>query len=55
MAKLVLDKHSAGYYDDSISNWIAEKGRFEVLIGASSVDIRCSIYFEVAESFIWIF
>ena len=29
-----------GYYDPSLKAWIAEKGDFEVLIGASSVDIR---------------
>lgn len=35
-----LDKYAVGYYDDSISEWIAEKGAFEVMIGASSADIR---------------
>lgn len=39
-AVLVLDKYSAGYYDTDIPAWIAEEGVFEVLIGASSVDIR---------------
>jgi beta-glucosidase len=39
-AELVLDKYSAGYYDDSLQSWVAEHGRFQVLIGASSVDIR---------------
>jgi beta-glucosidase len=39
-AVLRLDKYSVGYYDTEISAWIAESGRFKVLIGASSVDIR---------------
>ena len=39
--EMVLDKHAVGYYDPSLKAWIAEKGEFEVLIGASSVDIRC--------------
>lgn len=39
-AELVIDKHSVGYYDTSLQAWIAEEGRFDVLIGASSVDIR---------------
>ena len=38
--KLYLDRYSVGYYDTSLSKWIAEKGRFNVLIGASSADIR---------------
>lgn len=37
---LVLDKYSVGYYDTSLGAWLAEEGRFDVLIGASSVDIR---------------
>lgn len=37
---LVFDKYSVGYYDTSLEAWIAEEGVFEVLIGASSADIR---------------
>jgi beta-glucosidase len=40
---LHLNKHSVGYFDTSLSEtgaWIAEEGAFEVLIGASSADIR---------------
>ena len=37
---LALDKHSVGYFDTSLEAWIAEEGIFELLIGASSVDIR---------------
>ncbi|KAK8016501.1 glycoside hydrolase family 3 domain protein [Apiospora rasikravindrae] len=35
-----LDKYAVGYYNDSIPAWIAEEGKFDVLVGASSVDIR---------------
>lgn len=35
-----LDKYAVGYYDASLPGWIAEEGKFEVLIGASSADIR---------------
>ncbi len=38
--RLYLDKYAVGYYDASISRWLAEEGRFNVLIGASSADIR---------------
>ncbi|KAF2400439.1 hypothetical protein EJ06DRAFT_530412 [Trichodelitschia bisporula] len=52
---LLLNKHSVGYYDTSLQAWIAEEGWFDVLIGASSVDIRSSVSFEVTDSFTWIF
>jgi Fibronectin type III-like domain len=39
-ATLTLDKYSVGYYDTEIPAWIAEEGVFNVLIGASSADIR---------------
>ncbi|TAQ90095.1 hypothetical protein B7494_g1536 [Chlorociboria aeruginascens] len=54
-AILNLDKYSVGYYDTSLKAWIAEEGIFKVFIGASSVDIREAISFEVEESFTWIF
>lgn len=40
IATLTLDKYSVGYYDTDLKAWIAEEGVFEVLIGASSADIR---------------
>ncbi|KAK6818813.1 hypothetical protein PG987_016266 [Apiospora arundinis] len=50
-----LDKYAVGYYDDSIPAWIAEEGRFNVLVGASSTDIRQQASFVVEESFTWVF
>lgn len=38
--KIEVDKYAVGYYDTDVGAWIAEEGKFEVLIGASSVDIR---------------
>lgn len=38
--KIAIDKYAVGYYDTDVSAWIAEEGKFEVLIGASSTDIR---------------
>lgn len=41
--RIVLDKYSVGYYDTSLGEkgrWVAEEGAFEVLVGASSGDIR---------------
>ncbi|KAI9755184.1 MAG: hypothetical protein M4579_004380 [Chaenotheca gracillima] len=53
--QLKLDKYSVGYYDTTLGSWIAEEGDFNVLIGASSADIRCSLSFAVPESFTWVF
>ncbi|KAK7716884.1 hypothetical protein SLS63_010891 [Diaporthe eres] len=53
--RIRIDKYAVGYYDTSLRAWIAEEGRFEVLIGASSADIRRKISFEVKESFTWVF
>ncbi|KAF3052003.1 hypothetical protein E8E11_011021 [Didymella keratinophila] len=53
-----LDKYSVGYFDTRLGQagaWIAEEGAFEVLVGASSADIRGKCVFEVKESFQWIF
>lgn len=33
------------FYDDKQADWIAEKGQFEILVGASSADIRNKISF----------
>lgn len=38
--RVSLDKYAVGYYDTSVSAWVAEEGVFEVLVGASSIDIR---------------
>ncbi|ROV93354.1 hypothetical protein VSDG_06871 [Cytospora chrysosperma] len=35
-----IDRHAVGYYDTSLKAWVAEEGRFDVLVGASSADIR---------------
>ncbi|KAK7962194.1 uncharacterized protein PG986_003019 [Apiospora aurea] len=50
-----LDKYAVVYYNDSIPAWIAEEGRFDVLVGASSVDIRQKASFVVKKSFTWVF
>lgn len=52
---LSLDKHSVGYYDTKLNAWVAEEGEFELLVGASSADIRQRARFEVKESFTWLF
>lgn len=37
---LMLDREALGFYDDRAAHWIAEEGKFKVLVAASSMDIR---------------
>jgi beta-glucosidase len=39
-AKFELDMRSFAYFDDQRSAWVADAGEFELLVGASSTDIR---------------
>jgi beta-glucosidase len=38
---LTLDERALSFYDDARAQWVAEAGEFEVIVGASSRDIRC--------------
>lgn len=38
--RIRLDQYAVGYFDTAIGRWIAEEGRFEVLVGASAGDIK---------------
>lgn len=38
---LVLDSRAFAYYDPAHHQWITEDGQFDILVGASSADIRC--------------
>jgi beta-glucosidase len=37
------------YYDPAVHDWVAQPGRFTVLVGASSRDIRAKSDFESAK------
>lgn len=37
---LTLDPRAFSYYDPTYSQWVAEAGEFEILVGSSSADIR---------------
>jgi beta-glucosidase len=39
---LKLDERALSFYDDAQARWVAEAGEFQVLVGASSRDIRCT-------------
>ncbi len=41
----IVDQSMLSYYNDIKESWVAEPGKFELLIGASSNDIRCTAGF----------
>lgn len=51
---LPLGRDAFAYYDDSTHEWVAEAGQFEVLVGASSQDIRATSKFELTETARWL-
>jgi beta-glucosidase len=44
-AMLSIQRDALAYYDDLAREWVAEAGEFEVLVGASSQDIRATAMF----------
>ncbi|MCA9732713.1 MAG: glycoside hydrolase family 3 C-terminal domain-containing protein [Deferribacteres bacterium] len=42
-----IDKPALSFYDEKAKKWIAEPGEFDVLLGASSRDIRLTASFEL--------
>jgi beta-glucosidase len=39
---ITLDSRAFAYYDPAYQQWITEDGQFDILVGASAADIRCS-------------
>ena len=50
---LPLGRAAFAYFDDRTSEWIAEAGAFEVLVGASSRDIRARVSVELTATGRW--
>lgn len=50
---LSLSRDALAYYDDSTHEWVAEAGTFDVLVGASSLDIRAKATFELKDTGRW--
>ncbi|MDE7381194.1 MAG: glycoside hydrolase family 3 C-terminal domain-containing protein [Muribaculaceae bacterium] len=47
VATFSIDKSALSFYDPQKKEWVAEPGKFEVLIGSSSADIRSKAQFEL--------
>ncbi len=50
---LSLGRDALAYYDDLAHSWVAEAGEFEVLVGASSQDIRARATFTLTDTMHW--
>ena len=50
---LSLARDALAYYDDLAHEWVAEAGEFEVLVGASSQDIRGKATFTLTATSHW--
>jgi len=53
MVTLSIARDALAYYDDLAHEWVAEAGEFEVLVGASSQDIRGTAVFALTSSSRW--
>jgi beta-glucosidase len=49
--RITLDEHAFAYYNVSKDKWVTEKGKYRILIGASSFDIRLSTEVEQGDAF----
>jgi hypothetical protein len=38
--RIAIDKYAVGYYDTARGAWVAEEGRFRVLVAASAADVK---------------
>ena len=50
---LPFARNALAYYDDLTHEWVAEAGEFEVLVGASSQDIRATATFTLTATTRW--
>lgn len=48
-----LDKYALSFWDERQMSWVAEAGRFEVLVAASSEDIRLSGHIDLTTTIRW--
>jgi len=53
VVNLSLDRDAWGYYDDKEVCWVAEKGKFEIRVAASSLDVRLRGEVELEKTFTW--
>ncbi len=47
VVSFTIDESALSYFDDTKNKWVAEKGRFRVMVGSSSADIRSTAEFDL--------
>ena len=52
-ATVKLDKYALSFYDERRSAWVAEVGKFDVLVAASSEDVNLTGQVELANALVW--
>ena len=52
-ASVALDKYALSFYDERRASWVAEAGKFQVLVAASSDDVRLSGEVDLGKTFFW--
>ena len=45
LVSFTISKEALSFYDDKKSAWIAEPGKFKIMIGASATDIKATVDF----------
>jgi beta-glucosidase len=47
---VLLAREAFAYYDDKQSAWVAEQGSYQIVVGASSRDLKLRQGFELAQT-----
>ncbi|KAL4885969.1 putative beta-glucosidase K [Aspergillus karnatakaensis] len=51
--EIPFDRFSTAFWDEEVSGWVSEQGRYRVLVGSSSCDIRLEGMLDVEERVVW--
>jgi beta-glucosidase len=51
--EIPFDRFTTAFWDESLREWVCEKGEYRVLVGASSADVRVEGVLRVEETTTW--
>jgi beta-glucosidase len=51
--EIPFDRFTTAFWDEEISKWVCEKGRYKVLVGSSSQDIAIEGVLELENTSTW--
>lgn len=52
-AAVELDRHALSFYDERRGAWVAEEGTFDVLVAASSADVKLTGQVKLPKTIVW--